>query len=346
MRKVTSRLAARFRAGRVVAAVPVLLAIVAHLPVVAAPPPAPAAATAAAAPRVVERSPDEFMARAIARSSLGMPGGATVAIWDELARGKGRTRYCTRYLTDQQVPFTSYGDFLRRFSASTTDPRIRGSRALIVIGHAGFGLGLQVAVTEKVDREALRVPARVRYDQDFAPLEFVAYSRIRQDLAGKYDLIALGQCNPRACLRFVEKGIPVGEELYRQIKRLSDRPRQLTIVRNPEEDIYLVGYDVVHVEKRREPLKTVGLPLVVAPDGIGEQAVNSNPDRSSQTDVFILSGNWTTEPTTSIKEDYILRPSRDMLREADQRVKAMVAEESRGRAPVALQGEGRRRSER
>lgn len=300
-------------------------------PAVASPSPETSAAAGAGqgeAPPVRYTTVEDFLARAIARSLLGRPGGLTVAIWTELARTGENVRYATRYLGSRQTTYRCYPDFVRKFSRFSTNPLLRRNRALLLVGHAGFGLGFQDAVRSPRDIRLLNIPPQVEWDRDYAPLEFVAVSRIRVDMAEQYDLIVLGQCNPRKCLRFAETGIAVGPELHAQIKRLSDRPRQLTIVRNPQENLYLVGKKIVHREPYY-PLPYQGpLPRVIAPDVVGEQSVSPDRSRSSQTDVFILAGEW-TEKATERQAERIVRPTAEMVVEADRRVRAMLTEERR-----------------
>jgi len=296
--------------------------------------PSPAGAAEAAERPVVETTVEDYMARAIARSLLGMAGGLNLAIWSDLAQGQKGTRYGTRYLRNRQTVYTCYPDFVRKFSRFSNDPNLLKNRALLIIGHAGYGLGLQDAIHDPRDVQALKLPPSIQWDRQYAPLEFVAVSRIRLDLADQYDLIVLGQCNPRKCLRFVDSSIPVGPELYAQIERLSDRKRQLTIVRNPDENIYLVGKKVVYREPYQAPAYKDPLPRVVCPDVVGEQSVHPNPEKSSQTDVFILAGRWTDEPINKLGEK-VVRPHEDMIAEADRRVRAMIALERRANPKLA-----------
>jgi hypothetical protein len=301
-----------------------------------APPAAPGNPRAAAphADPLMGQSVEEVMARSIARATLGLHGGLNVALWPSL----GKHGFGTRYLTENQISFSSYPDFVAQFTGlSVLDPALVSTRVLLITGHGGQGLGLQTVVGNPAE---LHLPANLNWDREYAPLEFVAISRIRADIAGQYGMLVLGQCNARACLRSADRDIPIDAELIRQIARLSKRPRQLTIVRNPAEDIYMVGHEVVH----REPYQSItgrgAWPKVVVPDGIGNQMISRNIDRNSQTDVFILAGAWTDKPTSELS-DRQLRPTREMIRRAEQLVQTTMAQE-RQRGPQIATAPARR----
>lgn len=263
---------------------------------------------------------EDQVARAIARSTLGRPGGMAIAVWRTLApSGTG-----TRFLTRSQVVFNSYPDFIRKFGPNAVDPGIAQSRVLLMTAHGGYGQGLQTVVEAVED---LDIPPDIHWDTEYAPLEFVSLSRIRVDLGSRYDLLILGQCNAQACLRTIDSSIPVDHELMEQIQRLSDRPRQLSIVRNVEEDIYLVGQKVVRVVPYKLPSLRGPLVKVIAPEGVGIQIVY-NPKKSTMTDVYILSGRWTDRPLLKIGEEVML-PTREMIKIADRRVEAALREERR-----------------
>lgn len=269
-------------------------------------------------------SVEERIARAIARSLLGLPGGLALAIWSELERADPTAprRYGTRFLWRRQQAFRDYPDFLRRFGPGASDPEVLRSRALLINVHAAHGLGMQVASD---DIEGLSIPATFDFNMSFSPLEFVSLARMRADLGDRYTHVIMGQCQPRACLRFLEAEIPVGKELFRQIRRLSATERQLSIVRNLHEDIFLVGTRVV-TRERYVPRPASRPPRIVVPDITGALVVHRVPERSSMIDVWVLAGKWSDRPApeTSKKRR---KPTAQMISLADQRVRAALAAE-------------------
>lgn len=274
---------------------------------------------------VREFTVEELTARAIARTQLGLPGGMVVATWSELAQGDEKVpRYSVRFLGKEQKTFTDYPSFLKRFSHSAREPGIAQARVLLLSVHAAHGLGFQVV---SPDINALQIPAEIDFDQFLTPLEFVSMGRVRADLGDKYALIILGQCQPRACLRFQDGEIPVGKELFKQIERLGAGPRQLSIVRNPRENVYMVGKKVILREPYTPPANPSGeLAKVIAPDMIGTQVVHPNPLRSSMTDVWILAGKWTDEPVQNDTEE-VRKPTPEMVALAEQRVREALETE-------------------
>jgi hypothetical protein len=264
-------------------------------------------------------SVEETMARAIARTELGLPGGIVLATWADLARkGGDRERFSTRFLGERQKTFTSYPDFIKKFSRTTTDPEVAAGRVLLLSVHAAHGLGFQVASD---DINEMKIPAEIDFDMYYSPLEFVSMGRVRADLGNKYSLIVLGQCQPRACLRFQDGDIPIGKELFKQIKRLSGAEKQLSIVRNPRENVFLAGTKVVYRQPYSPPADAGTLAKVVTPDLIGAQVVHRQALESTMTDVWVLSGKWSDQPSSRY-HDRPIYASKEMVALADKRVQA------------------------
>jgi hypothetical protein len=168
-----------------------------------------------------------------------------------------------------------------------------------------------------------------------------ALRRVRADIGARWDLIILGQCNPRACLRSLEADIPINRELLHSFQVARWPANQLRVVRNLREDIFLLGDRIVGRRPYTPPSSPLPPARVIAPDVIGCQDSAEAPEGSSMTDVFILSGRW-TDRATSQKSRRELEPTDWMIRQADRQVQRALASLLRGGTNSLTRGDRRK----
>lgn len=131
--------------------------------------------------------------------------------------------------------------------------------------------------------------------------ELASMPRLLNDIPDRYNLVVLGQCNPRKLLGLKDITVAQAMASHREL----DHSKGTLRVFNLNNEFTIKNGKLVSLNKVSPILKKSGLAEVVSPNYVGLSMSDVNINRRSAVESWVLAGEYTKTPLNSIKENKV-----------------------------------------